>query len=935
MVRPEAGGYAPHMASHDEPEAERLRERVAELERQLQAMRQSFVQPDDSSSRRTPPPMPGEALDDDGERSTPELQRELAALRARVGRLELLLSERARRGRDDPATAMAQPRDFAAASPAMAESGHRLAPPTVRPLPQVTAAALERFVGGRLIAWLGAFVLIAAFGIFGHLAYTRGWFAFLTPSTRLAVAYAASLGLLLVAEALRRRLGRAASVGCAAGGIAGLYVTTAVGVALQVIASPEIGLLAATAAAAIGLLATLWFDSLAIATIALLGGYVAPIFAPGFPFTEPSDSPLVLAVHLTVCLVVGFVPSLLRHARFHHLRMAAVILQTIFGAAWLFGPADMEPTITLLFVSVWWSMAMGESMIAAMRGHSRRENQVVVITATVPAASVVALIVGEITPWASPLAYTPLLMAALSFVGSLTLPKVEVACCDSDEERSIAIASRGLAVTLRLLSVLLLALGVSPFLGDTALAIAWSFAAVAVVESERRGLIAGGRWGGLILLLGAWLTGCAAMIAGRGSATTVSLASLLPVLLAGMGTIALSFAQLGLLSAVVAGIAAVRRTLDHVVIARGLLALVAALAWSTLALSSARDWSAVLLLTLMPVAFAFGRRVPVPGIGIVATMLVATLWSIIKIDLELLAIEPRLPTVGVDILLAAALVAAGSIATTRLRSVAARALAQIAVAVMIAAFAAVLTVTYLRWAGIGDHPSDRIGLAAAIITVVAAAMLRFALERRAAALLVAAAVELFLATGLWIVATLIGGSLTWGASDGWPLANIGTVAGAVIAASLVVAWRALQRGHGDETHDGPWRWTSMMATAMSAAVAGSLLAGLSREVSRVVAYADPALASPVLSVLWGSCGIALIAIGFVRRAAVLRWVGLGALAVVAVKVLAWDMRGTDTLLRVAMLVGIGVLLVVASVLYARRAAQESVQPQSHGGDATP
>jgi uncharacterized membrane protein len=89
---------------------------------------------------------------------------------------------------------------------------------------------------------------------------------------------------------------------------------------------------------------------------------------------------------------------------------------------------------------------------------------------------------------------------------------------------------------------------------------------------------------------------------------------------------------------------------------------------------------------------------------------------------------------------------------------------------------------------------------------------------------------------------------------------------------------------------------------------------------------DPSLVQPALSLIWGLTGVGLIVLGFVREQRSFRWIGLVVLAGVAGKVLILDLGGTNTLLRVGILLGVGLLLVLVSASYARRGGSSVPRP---------
>lgn len=101
--------------------------------------------------------------------------------------------------------------------------------------------------------------------------------------------------------------------------------------------------------------------------------------------------------------------------------------------------------------------------------------------------------------------------------------------------------------------------------------------------------------------------------------------------------------------------------------------------------------------------------------------------------------------------------------------------------------------------------------------------------------------------------------------------------------------------------------------AVDASIAGELRA-----------VSDAGLAEQVaLSVTWALYAVGLVFAGIRRRFPPARYLAIGLFGVVIVKVLAYDIAGLDRLYRMLSVLGVGVLLVVASYLYQRRSGDLS------------
>jgi uncharacterized membrane protein len=83
-----------------------------------------------------------------------------------------------------------------------------------------------------------------------------------------------------------------------------------------------------------------------------------------------------------------------------------------------------------------------------------------------------------------------------------------------------------------------------------------------------------------------------------------------------------------------------------------------------------------------------------------------------------------------------------------------------------------------------------------------------------------------------------------------------------------------------------------------------------------------------LSVLWTLFAAGLIALGFVRRSAMLRWQALALFALVVTKVFLYDMSSLDRIYRILSFFVLGVLLLGVSFAYQRRAAAHKMEKKA-------
>jgi uncharacterized membrane protein len=170
---------------------------------------------------------------------------------------------------------------------------------------RLPAPSLEELLGGRALGIAGAVILVVAAGLFLKFGWDQGWFR-PAPAARVALGVVAGFGLLGLGEWARRREGyRILSQILSAGGLGVVYVAawSAYGLFHLVPATTAFALVAATAA--LGVAVSVATDGRAVASLATVGGFLAPLIVK-----LPDLSPLGLYAFVLVLdaavLVVAF-----------------------------------------------------------------------------------------------------------------------------------------------------------------------------------------------------------------------------------------------------------------------------------------------------------------------------------------------------------------------------------------------------------------------------------------------------------------------------------------------------------------------------------------------------------------------------------------------------------------------------------------------------
>jgi len=198
---------------------------------------------------------------------------------------------------------------------------------------------------------------------------------------------------------------------------------------------------------------------------------------------------------------------------------------------------------------------------------------------------------------------------------------------------------------------------------------------------------------------------------------------------------------------------------------------------------------------------------------------------------------------------------------------------------------------------------------------------------------------LLAAGGVWLTHdTLFWRVYVGAAAAVWPVWNLQFAVGALLLGLLVAARHVRSPDTADTAVTQRESGFGRSGAAGFMGVAGALIVALglwlgSLEIDRYCTPAgrfwDSAMAVQTgLSIWWGLYGIGLVAVGFARQSAPLRWVGLALLAVTLGKVLIVDMARVRYLYRVLSLLGVGLVCMACSIAYAKLASRLRRPPET-------
>ena len=151
-------------------------------------------------------------------------------------------------------------------------------PPALLQLQKESSGSAEGFpelaLGQKWLLGIGVLVLIIGIGFFLKYAFDQHWIG---PAARISIGFILGVLLLVAANASHRKALRGLDVGIGAVGLGSLYLTTYAAAQVYQLLPDELALLVILLTTATGITLALHWNSQALAALAFLAGYVAPL----------------------------------------------------------------------------------------------------------------------------------------------------------------------------------------------------------------------------------------------------------------------------------------------------------------------------------------------------------------------------------------------------------------------------------------------------------------------------------------------------------------------------------------------------------------------------------------------------------------------------------------------------------------------------------
>lgn len=231
-------------------------------------------------------------------------------------------------------------------------------------MPITEAWSMERAIGGKIAAYLGAIFLVIGLVMGVTYGIKEGWFTFPPEYRCMGVALC---GALLVGGGFvaRRRLGAnggAVSAGLGAAGIGAMYGASLAGWGMYELYSAPIAFALLALISVGGVALGMVWKSLPLGVLALIGAYLNPLWMRN----EPS-SPMVLPVYLLALAAMALALAAWRPTPYRMLRVIAWWGTVLLGYSWVFATGLDHPVMAMGFLALVWGMVHGELVLGSWR----------------------------------------------------------------------------------------------------------------------------------------------------------------------------------------------------------------------------------------------------------------------------------------------------------------------------------------------------------------------------------------------------------------------------------------------------------------------------------------------------------------------------------------------------------------------------------------
>jgi uncharacterized membrane protein len=253
---------------------------------------------------------------------------------------------------DDAPREPARPADAGEGTQTRPEAGRRPdfghgAGAAQRPRPEAKPTAkprdLESLIGGSVFSWAGIILVTFAVAFSLKYAFDKDW---ISPAVRVTLGALAGMGLLAVAERLRRKGLRPYAYVLSGGGVLILYLSIYAAYEFYKLLAQPVAFLLMTAVTAVAVLLSVRLNALPVAVLGLVGGFLTPVL-----LATGQDNQVALFTY--VSLLDAGVLAVAYFKRWRVLDFLSFAATTLMTLGWAFEYyEDGKLWTTLLFVSL-------------------------------------------------------------------------------------------------------------------------------------------------------------------------------------------------------------------------------------------------------------------------------------------------------------------------------------------------------------------------------------------------------------------------------------------------------------------------------------------------------------------------------------------------------------------------------------------------------
>ncbi|MFO0836648.1 MAG: DUF2339 domain-containing protein [Phycisphaerales bacterium] len=222
-------------------------------------------------------------------------------------------------------------------------------------------ADMERLIGGRWYAVVGAVVLVIGVGMGLKWAYDAGLLR-MPPAFRCLSGGAFGVALLAAGQWLRKKVNDWAAVGATAAGLGSMYVSVLAAYKLFTLLPPAAAFAMLAGVSMLGIVISIRSRLAAVGIASLVAAYITPVM-----FLDVSSSPIRFALYLIMLLLTGLGVSAWQGRALASLRTLSWSGTLLWGSAWSLRNANSDFAIVLVFLAMVWAMLHAELLWSAKR----------------------------------------------------------------------------------------------------------------------------------------------------------------------------------------------------------------------------------------------------------------------------------------------------------------------------------------------------------------------------------------------------------------------------------------------------------------------------------------------------------------------------------------------------------------------------------------